>query len=211
MTICNARLNSNSDSKSTIETATKARPKRQTPLLEYAAYFATVGTLVFVAQTREPKQIETALLAGAISAASVVSRDWYKARLDPSLAEDSNNCIGLFNEMLHAGRAQANANAAQLKRAEFLQTDLIEAMRDFNDLLRLDAAEVEQRLKAIQSAHLTSALPPFVVPNPLAQNAINNSAINNQAAAVPPIGDTHVPDSTTLRQSSVMRRPGFDA
>ena len=183
----------------------KTRLKGKNPLLEYAAYFVAVGSLVFVAQTREPKQVENALLAGAISAASVVSRDWYKARLDPNLAEDSNGFISLFNEMLHAGRAQANANAAQLKRAEFLQTDLVEAMRDFNDLLRLDAAEVEQRLKAIQTANLSSALPTIAVPNPLAKNAINNSA------AVPPIGDTHVPDSTTLRQGSVMRRPGFDA
>ena len=188
----------------------KTRLKGKNPLFEYAAYFVAVGSLVFIAQTREPKQVENALLAGAISAASVVSRDWYKARLDPNLAEDSNGFIGLFNEMLHAGRAQANANAAQLKRAEFLQTDLVEAMRDFNDLLRLDAAEVEQRLKAIQTAHLSSALPTIAVPNPLANNAINNSAINN-SAAVPPIGDTHVPDSTTLRQGSVMRRPGFDA
>ena len=190
---------------STPTTTQKTRLKGKTHLLEYAAYFVAVGSLVFIAQTREPKQVENALLAGAISAASVVSRDWYKARLDPSLADDSNGFIGLFNEMLHAGRAQANANAAQLKRAEFLQTDLVEAMRDFNDLLRLDAAEVEQRLKAIQTAHLTSALPTIAVPNPLAQNAINNTA------TVPPIGDTHVPDSTTLRQGSVMRRPGFDA
>ena len=65
-------------------------------LLHYAAYFVGVASLVFVAQTNEPKQVENALLAGAISAASVVSRDWYKARLDPNMAADPNAFIGLF-------------------------------------------------------------------------------------------------------------------
>ena len=106
--------------------------------------------------------------------------------------------------MLHAGRAQANTNAAQLKRVEFLQTDLVEAMRDFNDMLRLEPAEVEQRLKAIQTANLTSALPIVNVPHPPGTNGINNVAES-------PAGTTYVPDSTTVKQSEVIRRPGFDA
>ena len=186
---------------------TKQTPlKRRNPLLHYAAYFLAIGSIVFVAQTGEPKQKENALLAGAISAASVLSRDWYKARLSPSLAADPDGLIVLFSEMLDAGRAQANANAAQLKRVAFLQTDLVEAMRDLNDQLRLDPEAVDQRLRAIQTANLTDALPTINVPNPLADSAINNSA-------APPItnGTTYIPDSKTVRQSEVIRRPGFDA
>lgn len=182
------------------------RPKQEKNLLNYAAYFIGVGSLVFVAQSDQPKQIETALLAGAISTASVVSRDWYKARLDPSMAADPTALIGLFSEMLDAGRAQANTNAAHLKRVEFLQTDLVDAMRDFNDLLRLDPAELEQQLKAIQTTHLTSALPMINVPPPGANGA---NGINNTAK--PPSDSTHIPDITTLRQSEPLRRPGFDA
>ncbi len=124
------------------------------------------------------------------------------------MAADPTLLIGLFNEMLHAGRAQANTNAAHLKRVEFLQTDLVEAMRDLNDLLRLEPDEVEQRLKAIQTAHLTNALPTLNVPYPHSTNGIHNSAaepVSSGAVA------THVPDSTTLRQSDRLRRPGFDA
>lgn len=177
-------------------------------LLHYAAYFIGVGSLVFVAQTEEPKQIESAVLAGAIASGAVISRDWYKARLDPNMAADPTALIQLFSEMLHAGRAQANTNAAQLKRVEFLQTDLVEAMRNFNDMLRLEPAEVEQQLKAIQTANLTSALPtplPVInVSHPPGTNGINN-------AAESPAGTTYVPDSTTVKQSEVIRRPGFDA
>lgn len=180
------------------------RPKQEKNLLHYAAYFIGIGSLVFVAQSDQPKQIETALLAGAIASGCVVSRDWYKARLDPNMAADPTALIGLFSEMLDAGRAQANTNAAHLKRVEFLQTDLVEAMRDFNDMLRLEPADVEQRLKAIQTTHLTSALPIINVPNPLGANGINN-------AAEPPSNSTHIPDSTTLRQSESLRRHGFDA
>jgi hypothetical protein len=189
--------------------ATASKQKRSTQrkgrndLLHYAAYFVAVGSLVFVAQIDEPKQIENAVLAGAISCGAVVSRDWYKARLDPNMAADPTALIGLFSEMLDAGRAQANSNAAQLKRVEFLQTDLVEAMRDFNNLLRLDPADVEQRLKAIQTANLSSALP-FNIAYPPGTAGINN-------AAESPLGVTHVPDSTTLRQSDRLHRPGFDA
>lgn len=144
-------------------------------------------------------------MAGAIASSCVISRDWYKARLNPSMANDPSGLINLFSEMLHAGRAQANTNAAHLKRVEFIQVDLVEAMRDLNDLLRLDSAEVEQRLRAIQTAHLTSALPSISLPNPLADNAINNQTARSPAA------ETYVPDSTTLRQSESIRRPGFDA
>jgi hypothetical protein len=181
-----------------------ARFKADNNLLHYAAYFIGVGSLVFVAQTGEPKQIESAVLAGAIASGAVVSRDWYKARLDPNMAADPTALIGLFSEMLDAGRAQANTNAAHLKRVELLQVDLVEAMRDLNDLLRLDPADVEQRLKAIQTAHLTSALPTLNVSYPPGANSINNAADS-------PLGVTHVPDSTTLRQSESLRRPGFDA
>ena len=185
----------------------KARLKGRNNLLQYLGYFVGVGGIVFIVQSGEPKQIKNAVLAGVISAGSVVSRDWYKARLAPDMAEDPSGFIGLFSEMLHAGRAQANTNAAQMKRVEFLQTDLIEAMRDFNNLLRLDPDEVEQRLKAIQITNLSSALPPITVPNPLSENALNNG----MEVPTPAEASTHVPDSTTVRQSQVIRRPGFDA
>lgn len=190
-----------------ISTEPKQTPlKKRSPLLHYAAYFFAVSSVVFIAQTGEPKQKENALLAGAISAASVVTRDWYKARLSPSLAADPDGLIELFSEMLDAGRAQANTNAAQLKRVSFLQTDLIEAMRDLNDQLRLNPEEVDQRLREIQTANLTNALPTINVPKPLADSAVNNSAVPPTAG-----GTTRIPDSTTLRQSEVIRRPGFDA
>ena len=167
-----------------------------------------MGALTFIAQTDEPKQTQHAILTGAIACGAVVSRDWYKARLDPDMATDPTGFIGLFSEMLHVGRAQANINAAQLKRVEFLQADLIEAMRDFNDMLRLEPAEVEQKLQAIQTAHLTSALPPNLptlnVPYPPGTNGVNNATDAGT-------GVTHIPDSTTVRQSEVIRRPGFDA
>ena len=182
------------------------RTKGKRDWLHYAAYFVAVGALTFIAKTEEPRQIEDALLAGAVASGAVVSRDWYKARLDPNMADDPNGFIALFSEMLHAGRAQANSNAGQLKRVSFLQADLIEAMRDLNDLLRLEPDEVERRLKAIQTAHLSSALPTIAVPNPLAENAIHNSTVPPT-----PAGDTYIPDSTTLRQSDPLRRPGFDA
>lgn len=185
----------------------KGRLKGRNNLLHYLAYFVGVGSIVFVTQAGEPKQIKNTVLAGVIAAGSVVSRDWYKARLAPDMAEDPSAFIGLFSEMLHAGRAQANTNAAQMKRVEFLQTDLIEAMRDFNNLLRLDPDEVEQRLKAVQITNLSSALPPIAVPNPLAENALNNRMEEPDPAEV----STHIPDSTTVRQSQVIRRPGFDA
>ncbi len=51
------------------------RVKGRNELLHYAAYFIGVGSLVFVAQTGEPKQMENALLAGAIASGCVVSRD----------------------------------------------------------------------------------------------------------------------------------------
>ena len=178
--------------------------RRRRDLLHYLAYFSVVGALTFIAQTGEPKQAENAIFAGAIACGAVVSRDWYKARLDPNMAEDSTAAMGLFGEMLHAGRAQANTNAAHLKRTQFLQTDLIEAMREYNDTLRLDPADVERRLKEIQTANLSSALPTLNVPYPPGTNGVNN-------AAESPLGVTHVPDSTTLRQSEPLRRPGFDA
>jgi hypothetical protein len=143
------------------------------------------------------------VLAGAISCGAVVSRDWYKARLDPNMAADPTALIGLFSEMLDAGRAQVNTNAAHLKRVEFLQSDLVEAMRDFNDLLRLNPEDVEQRLRAIQTATLSSALPLNISYPP------GTSGINN--AAESPLGVTHVPDTATLRQSDRLMRPGFDA
>jgi hypothetical protein len=178
--------------------------KSRNDLLHYAAYFIGVGGLVFVAQTGESKQIENAVIAGAIASGAVVTRDWYKARLDPNMTADPTALIGLFNEMLHAGRDQANTNAAHLKRVEFLQTDLVEAMRDLNDSLRLDPAVIEHQLREIQSAHLSNALPTLSVPNPGEANAINNQMAS-------PVGATHIPDNTTLRQSDRLRRPGFDA
>ena len=184
----------------------KPKKKGRNNLLQYFAYFIGIGSIVFIAQAGEPKQVKNAVLAGVISASSVISRDWYKARLDPDMAEDPTGFIGLFSEMLHAGRAQANTNAAQMKRVAFLQTDLIEAMRDFNNLLRLDADEVEQRLKAIQTTNLSSALPSITVPNPLAENAPNNRV----EIPTPAEASTYIPDSTTIRQSQVLRRPGFD-
>ncbi|MEL7071663.1 MAG: hypothetical protein AAGN15_23850 [Cyanobacteria bacterium J06581_3] len=191
-------------------TTTTAPPKTTTsetkkvihskkPLLHYAAYFIGIGSLVFIAQSDEPRQLETALLAGAISSGSVISRDWFKARLDPSMANDPGALISLFNEMLHAGRAQVNANAAHLKRVEFLQTDLTEAMRSFNDLLRLSPEEIEQRLQSLQGANLTHALSAIEPPAP-AENG-----------HIPPAGETHRQESTTLRQSFRQHRPGFDA
>lgn len=178
--------------------------RRRRDLLHYLAYFSVVGALSFIAQTNEPKQAENSILAGAIACGAVVSRDWYKARLNPNMVEDSTAVIDLFIKMLHAGRAQANTNTAHLKRTEFLQTDLIGAMRNFNDTLRLDPADVERRLKEIQTANLSSALPTLNVPYPPGTNGINN-------AAESPLGVTHIPDSTTLRQSEPLRRPGFDA
>jgi hypothetical protein len=180
-----------------------ARFKADHNLLHYAAYCIGIGGLVFVAQTGEPKQIENAVMVGAIASGAVVSRDWYKARLDPNMAADPTALIGLFSEMLDAGRAQANINAAHLKRVEFLQTDLVEAMRDFNDMLRLNPDEAQQRLRAIQTANLSSALP-LSIPYPPGTSGINN-------AAESPLGVTHVPDTATLRQSDRLMRPGFDA
>ncbi|MEO0516057.1 MAG: hypothetical protein AAF171_02025 [Cyanobacteria bacterium P01_A01_bin.116] len=201
----------NSPPANTAPTTPEQKPLRsRNSLLHYAAYFAGVASLVFIARTNEPKQIETALLAGAISATSVVSRDWYKARLSPSMAEDPTALISLFSEMLHAGRAQANTNAAQLKRVEFLQTDLVEAMRELNNRLRLDPAEVEKRIKAIQAEHLTSTLPALNGSLPLMENTGGNakgSAVHSSNA----VGATYIPDSTTLHQSESLRRPGFDA
>ena len=185
----------------------KVRLKGRNNLLQYLAYFVWVGGIVFITQSGEPKQVKNAILAGVISTGSVVSRDWHKARLAPDMAEDPSGFIGLFSEMLHAGRAQANTNAAQMKRVEFLQTDLIEAMRDFNNLLRLDPGEVEQRLKAIQITNLSSALPSIAVPNPLAEDALNNRMEVPDSTEA----STYIPDSTTVRQSQVIRRPGFDA
>jgi len=183
------------------------RLKRNRDWLHYAAYFVGVGSLVFVAQSDEPKQIESAVIAGSIAAGCVISRDWYKARLDPTMANDPSALIGLFNEMLHAGRAQVNINAAHLKRVEFLQTDLVEAMREFNDMLRLDPAEVEQRLRGVQSANLTDALSAVNLPprSPLGQ------PISSSIDAAPSTGSTYVPPSETVRQSTQLRRPGFDA
>ena len=80
--------------------------RRRRDLLHYLAYFSAVGALAFIAQTGEPKQAENAVLAGAIACGAVVSRDWYKARLDPNMVEDPTAVISLFSEMLHAGRAQ---------------------------------------------------------------------------------------------------------
>jgi hypothetical protein len=194
------------DHKNTAQPKPSAQLKSRNDLLHYTAYFIGVGSLVFVAQTGEPRQIENAVIAGAIASTCVVSRDWYKARLDPSMANDPTALIGLFNEMLHAGRDQANTNAAHLKRVEFLQTDLVETMRDLNDSLRLEPAEVEQQLKAIQTAHLTSALPMINVSYPSGTDGINNVAeFATEANA------THVPPSTTVRQSYNARCPGFDA
>ena len=180
-----------------------ARLQGKRDLLHYAAYFLGVGSLVFVAQMGEPKQVKHSLLAGAIASGTVVSRDWYKARLDPNMAADPNAFIALFSEMLHAGRAQANTNSANMKRVEFLQTDLVEAMRELNDLLRLEPAEIEQKLRQVQTAHLTSALPTLNMPYPPGTNGINNTAESP--------GTTHIPNSTTVRQSSGIRSPGFDA
>ena len=81
-------------------------------------------------------------------------------------------------------------------------------MRELNDQLRLEPAEVEQRLKAIQTAHLTNALPSLNLSTPLgSSNGSANGGTNGSTAA----GVTHIPDSTTLRQSEPIRRPGFDA
>jgi hypothetical protein len=191
-------LSSSDRSRSAPKQKPSVRFQGRNDLLHYAAYFMAVGSLVFVAQTDEPKQIENAVMAGAIASGAVISRDWYKARLNPNMAADPTALIGLFSEMLDAGRAQANTNAAHLKRVEFLQVDLVEAMRDFNDLLRLDPVQVEQQLRAIQTTNLTSALPTLNISYPTGADSLNNAA-------------THAPDSTTLKQSQPLHRPGFDA
>ncbi|MEL6351586.1 MAG: hypothetical protein AAFR58_07470 [Cyanobacteria bacterium J06627_28] len=169
-------------------------------LLHYASYFFCVGGLVFIAQADEPNPIKDALLSGAIASGAVVSRDWYKARLNPNLAADPNALIQLFSEMLHAGRAQANTNAAHLKRVELLNVDLISAMREFNDMLRLTPAEIEAKLRTVQTAQLTSAL-----------STVKPPASTNGFSPPPLEGDTHRPDGTTVRQSFPHQRPGFDA
>ena len=162
---------------------------RQNSLLHYAAYFLSIGSLVLVIRSGEPKQVESALIAGAISSGSVLSRDWYKARLHPSVENDPNALIQLFSEMLHANRAQLNTSASQLKRVEFLQGDLTDALRDFNDTLRLSPDEIEQSLRALQTQNLTQAFSEFTAPT---------------------ASTTHVPDSTTVRQSNPFHRAGFD-
>ena len=162
---------------------------RQSPLLHYAAYFLSVGSLVLVIRSGEPKQVESAVIAGAIASGSVVSRDWYKAKAHPKLAEDPNAFIEVFSEMLHANRAQLNTGASQLKRVEFLQSDLVDALREFNDTLRLSPNEIEQRLRALQTNNLTQAF----------------SELHQ-----PPASTTHIPDSTTVRQSVPIYRAGFD-
>lgn len=187
------------------------RPKKDNNLLHYAAYFIVVGSLVFVAQTDKPRQAESAAIGGAIASICVISRDWYKARLDPNMANDPTALINLFSEMLHAGRDQTNTNSAHMKRVEFLQVDLVDAMRGFNDMLRLDPAEVEQRLRALQSANLTDALSAVSVP-PVPPGAPGGHAINSSIEfSSPKASTTHVPQGTTVQQSANMRRPGFDA
>ncbi|MEO1396097.1 MAG: hypothetical protein AAFV90_24630 [Cyanobacteria bacterium J06634_5] len=169
--------------------------------LHYAAYFLCTGSLVFIAQNGEPRQIEDAVMAGAIACGAAVSRDWYKARLAPNLAHDSTAAIQLFNEMLHAGRAQANTNAAHLKRVEFLQTDLVEAMTALNNTLRQSPEEIEQALSATSPFPL-AGLPVIQMPKPVPAQPPPDVATN---------GGTHIPDSTTVQQSIQAARPGFDA
>ena len=174
-----------------------AKPYRD--LLHYAIYFSCVGGLVFIAQNGEPRQIEDALLTGGIASGAVVSRDWYKARLAPNLAHDSTAAIHLFNEMLHAGRAQANTNAAHLKRVEFLQTDLVDAMTALNDTLRQSPEEIEQAFRGSPPSPI-AGLPVIQIPVPAPPSP---EVVTN--------GGTHVPDSATVQQSSSAARPGFDA
>ena len=182
------------------------RPPRQRTLLHYIAYFLGAGGLIFITQSGEPKQIENALATGALVSAAVVSRDWFKARFSPSLAADPDRALALFSEMLDTGRAQATANSKQMHRVAFLQTDLIEAMRDFNDLLRLDPEEINQRLRAIQTTNITSSLPVALnIPFPEGTDPTSNAADPTGVA------DTFVPDSTTVKQSQSLGRPGFDA
>lgn len=183
------------------------QPRKESNLLHYLAYFSGVGLLTLTVQTGEPRQAENAVIAGAIASVSVMSRDWYKARLDPSMANDPTGLINFLSEILHTGRAQGNLNAAHMKRVEFLQSDLVEAMRDFNDTLRLDPAEIEQRLRNIQSANLTSALPAVGIPP--TPPTVSGNAINN--ALETPASATHAPSSATVRQSAGLRRAGFDA
>ena len=184
------------------------KPRKENNLLHYAAYFSGVGLLTLTIQAGEPRQAENAVIAGAIAMGSVITRDWYKARLDPSMADEPTGLINLFSEMLHAGRAQVNTNAAHMKRVEFVQADLVDALREFNDTLRLNPAEIEQQLKNLQSANLTSALSAVNVPS--VPPAAPGNAINN-ALEHPGDSPTHVPASATVRQSSNLRRPGFDA
>lgn len=185
-------------------TAPTPPPQRSTKpcrnWLHYAAYFICTGSLVFIAQNGEPRQTENALLTGAISCGAVVSRDWYKARLDPNLAHDSTAAIGLFGEMLHAGRAQANTNAAHLKRVEFLQTDLVEAMTALNNTLRQSPEEGEPPL-SVPSPSSLAGLPVIQMPGPVPTQPPLEVATN---------GGTHIPDSTTVQQSIQLARPGFD-
>ena len=179
----------------------------QRNLLQYAGYFLGIGGLMFVTQTGEPKQIENAVMAGAIASGAVVSRDWYKARLDPSMAADPTALIQIFSELLHAGRAQVNTNASHLKRVEFLQQDLTDAMVQLNDQLRLSPEAVEQQLRSVQTNHLASAFSTVRYPTEIA----HADAATHMPAPIP-TPDTYVPDSTTVRQSTnLRRRPGFDA
>ena len=178
-------------------------PRRN--FLHYLAYFASVGAVVFIARTGTPRQAEDALIAGAISAGSVISRDWFKARLSPHLSEDPSATIAYLSTAIEVVREQANHNGAQLARASFLQKDLISAMRDLNDLLRLSPAEVEAQLKEIQRGSLANAF-----------SAFGESSFSASEPSMPPAHSstssaTHVPDSTTLRQSYRANRPGFDA
>lgn len=169
-------------------------------LLHYAAYFLGVGGLVFVTQSGQPAQLKQSVIAGAIASGAVVSRDWFKARLDPNMANDPSALISLFNEMLHAGRAQVNVNAAHLKRVEFLQVDLKDALVSFNDLLRLEPDAIAERLQAAQSIRFAQALPtPLPPPIPMTAPTANQ------------ISETHVPPATTVQQSFSATRPGFDA
>ena len=174
----------------TPSTPTPSKPRRN--WLHYAAYFTCASGLVYVAQTGDPQQVKHALIAGAIASGAVVSRDWYNARLTPDLACDSTAAIALFNEMLHAGRAQANNNAAHLKRVEFIQTDLVEAMTALNNTLRQSPEEIEQAFRSPPLSPLSS-LPVVQVPT-----ADTNS------------GATHIPNSATAQQSAAAMRPGFD-
>lgn len=178
-------------------------PRRN--LLHYLAYFASVGAVVFIARTGTPRQAEDALIAGAISAGSVISRDWFKARLSPHLSEDPSAALVYLSAAIEVVREQANHNGAQLERASFLQKDLISAMQDLNDLLRLSPAEVEAQLKEIQRGSLTNAFSAF------GESGFGNSELPAPPAQNGTSSTTYVPDSTTLRQSYRTNRPGFDA